>query len=151
MGSVVPLRPQPWFARRRRRSFLRTARLDAVGWGALLGACSAAAAASVPVLRPTGWPLPARAGAGPAAVVTALVVLDRRKWRAMETGFSFTDDPALTAAVVDRLVADGLPARLDQGPGRPGIRYANRYGRRIETALGALLSPRTDESQGAEA
>ena len=146
-----PLMPPTARSLRRRRPFLRTARLNAVGWGARLGACTAAAAASAPVTRRTGWSLLIRAGAGPAAVVTALVVLDRRRWRAMEAGLSFTDDAALTAAVVDRLVADGLPVHLDEGPGKPGIRYANRYGRRIETALEALLSPRTDESQGAEA
>lgn len=146
---VVHLRPQPRFVRRRRRAFLRTAQLNAVGRSALLGACTAGAGASVPVLRRTGWPLPARAGAGSAAVLLALVALDRRKWRAMEAGLSFTDDAALTAAVADRLVADGLPVRLDESRGRPGIRFANRYRWRVEAALEGLLSPRTDDGRPA--
>ena len=81
-------------SRHRQRRFLRTARLNAVGFGAVGGTCLVAAALCAPALRRTGWPLLIRAAPGPVVVVTGLVALDRRKWAGMVTSFSFTDDPA---------------------------------------------------------
>lgn len=124
---------------RPRRRFLRTAQLNAVGFSALGGACLAAAAACAPALRSTDWPLAVRAAAGPVLVVTGLVVLDRRKWAGMETGFSFTDDPVIMRAVADQLTARGLPVSLEErAPGGPVLRYAHRHARRVHAALADL-------------
>ena len=123
-------------AARRRRPFLRTAQLDAVGLGVLAGACLVAAVACALGVRRTGWPLPARAALGPVAVVSALVVLDRRKWSGTVVGFSFTDDLAATRTVADALIAQGLPVVLEERPpGRPALRYAQRNARRVHVAL----------------
>jgi hypothetical protein len=123
---------------RRRRPFLRTARLDLVGFGALGAACLVAGALTALALRATGWPLSVRAAVGPVIVVIALLVADRRKWSRMETSLSFTDDAARVRAVVDRLVARGLPVVVDEEVGRPRLRYRNRDAARVRAALADL-------------
>lgn len=126
----------PGWTRDRRPRFLRTARLDAVGYAALGGACLAAAAGSGPALRWAGRPAAVRAALGPVVVGTVLVALDRRRWAAMTMGFSFTDDPAATRAVAELLVARGLPVEVEAD--RPGLRYAHRDARRVHAALADL-------------
>lgn len=125
-----------------RHHFLRTARLNAVGFSALGGACLAAAAISSLALQKTGWPPAIRAVLGPVVVVTGLVALDRRKWAAMSTSSSFTDDVAATQAVADQLNALGLPVDVEEvPPGQPALRYAHRHARQVHTALGDLGIP----------
>ncbi|SDN75344.1 hypothetical protein [Geodermatophilus sp. DSM 45219] len=128
---MTPRAPR-WTGDRRPR-FPRTARLDAVGHAALGGACLAAAAGSALALRWTGRPPAVRAALGPVVVVTGLVALDRRRWAAMTTGLSSTDDAAATRVVADLLVARGLPVEVDEQ--RPGLRYAHRDARRVHAAL----------------
>jgi hypothetical protein len=79
-----------------------------------------------------------RAAVGPVIVVIALLVADRRKWSRMETSLSFTDDAARVRAVVDRLVARGLPVVVDEEVGRPRLRYRNRDAARVRAALADL-------------
>jgi hypothetical protein len=121
----------------RARSFLRTARLNVVGYAALIGACLVAAVGSASALRTTGWPPVLRAAVGPVVVVLVLVAADRRKWSRMETSFSFTDDPAELRTVADRLLAQGLPVRVEEDQG-PAITYRHRDARRVHAALRQL-------------
>jgi hypothetical protein len=123
---------------RRQRSFLRTARLNAVGHASLAGACLLGGSVSALALAPTGWPLPVRAAVGPVAVVTALLAADRRKWARMETTFAFTDDVLAMRAVADQLVAQGLPVTLDVEDWGPRLRYRNRDAARVHAALNDL-------------
>jgi hypothetical protein len=117
---------------------LRTARLNAVGYAALAGACLVAGFVSGLALAPTGWRLLLRVVVGPLVVLVALVIADRRKWGRMETGFSFTDDVATTRAVADRLTARGLPVTLDVDQWGPSLRYRNRAAARVRAALADL-------------
>jgi len=130
-GPSGDLRP----GRRRPRPFLRTARLDAVGYGALVAACLVAAPVGALALGATGWPLPVRDLVGPLVVVLALLVADRRKWARMQTSFSFTDDVATMRAVADQLTARGLPVTLDVERWGPSLRYRNRDAKRVHAAL----------------
>lgn len=143
-GACVDRSDVTYSARSRHRQgrFLRTARLNAVGFGALGGVCLVAAALCAPALRRTGWPLLFRAAPGPVVVVTGLVVLDRRKWAGMVTSSSFTDDPAEMRAVADRLGALGLPVSLEERPpGTPVLRYAHRHARQVHAALADMGVP----------
>ena len=124
--------------RRPRRSVLRSAQLNAVGHAALAGACLGAGLLTAFALQVTGWPLPLRAAVGPVVVLTALVVADRRKWARMETSFSFTDDPAELRGVGARLVARGLPVRIDTDDRGPRLSYRNRDAARVQAALAEL-------------
>jgi|tagenome__1003787_1003787.scaffolds.fasta_scaffold20381940_2 hypothetical protein len=132
-GPTAELRP----GHLRAWSVLRTARLNAVGYAALMGACLVAGAVTAVLLQGTGWPMPLRAALGPVLVVLALVVADRRKWARMETSFSFTDDVATMRAVADRLLAQGLPIRVRDEWG-PSMVYRNGDARRVHAALAEL-------------
>ncbi|MCZ2818138.1 hypothetical protein [Modestobacter sp. VKM Ac-2984] len=119
-----------------RRHFLRTARLNAVGFSALGGACLAAAATGALASRWTSRPPVLGAALGPVVVLTGLVALDRRKWAGTTTSFSFADDAATTRAVADQLVARGLPVDVEEHPpGSPALRYAHRHARQVHAAL----------------
>jgi hypothetical protein len=133
-GPTAELRP----GHLRTWSFLRTARLNAVGYAALVGACLVAGAVTAVLLQATGWPMPVRAALGPVLVVLALVVADRRKWARMETGFSFTDDVATMRAVAGRLVAQGVPVTFDVEDAAPKLRYRNGDARRVHATLAEL-------------
>ncbi|MCZ2839566.1 hypothetical protein [Modestobacter sp. VKM Ac-2985] len=125
-----------------RRHFLRTARLNAVGFSALGGVCLVAATTGALALRWTGRPPVIGAALGPAVVLTGLVALDRRKWAGTTTGFSFTDDAAATRAVADQLAARGLPVDVEEHPpGSPALRYAHRHARQMQAALEDLGIP----------
>lgn len=132
--------PRPLLSHRRRWAFLRTAQLNAIGWSTLGAAVLTSAAMSGVALRATGWPIVARIGAGPTAVLAVLVTLDRRKWRAMETHFSFSDDVDHTRSVVEQMVAEGLPVTFEDRDGRAEIRYSNRYARRVHAAVERLMA-----------
>ena len=138
-GPTAPLAP----GHRRPRPVLRTARLNAVGYAALAGACLVAGFVSGLAMVPTAWPLLLRVVVGPVVVLVSLVIADRRKWGRMETGFSFTDDVATVRAVADRLTARGLPVTLDEERGGPSLRYRNRDAKQVHAAL-ADLGIRTD-------
>jgi hypothetical protein len=131
--------PQRYLFRRRRPAppFLRTAQLNAVGFAALGGVCLAAGVVTALALRTTGWSLASSAAVGPLVVLVGLVVADRRKWARMESSFSFTDDAAELRRVGNRLIAQGLPVRVDDDP-EPRLRYRNGDARRVYAALAEL-------------
>lgn len=124
---------------------LRTARLNRVGCSALVAATCVAGAAAHLIGELSGL------GAGPAVTVTVagllalpttVLVLDRRRWSAMSTSWSWTDDAAEVVAVADRLRADGIEvtvsglttAELRRGP-RPSLVFRQRDSRRVRAAL----------------
>jgi hypothetical protein len=122
----------------RARPFLRTARLNAVGYSALVGACLVAAVVSALALRATGWPQGLRAGVGPLVVVLALLGADRRKWARMETSFSFSDDARDLRSIADRLAAQNLPATVEVDGRVLVLRYRNGDAARVHAALDGL-------------
>jgi hypothetical protein len=130
-GDLRPYRPRP-------RPWLRTARLNAVGYAALLAACLLAGVVTAVVLRATGWPLPLRAALGPMVVVLALVVGDRRKWSRTETSFSFSDDSTDMRSVAARLAAQNLPVTVDVAGRVLVLRYRNGDRGRVHAALHSL-------------
>jgi hypothetical protein len=138
----VPMRtgPEQYLSRRgpRPRPFLRTAQLNAVGWSALAGVCLVAGVLTALTLRATGWHPALRGAVGAVGVLAALVVADRRKWGRMETGFSFTDDAVELRRVGNRLIAQGLPVRVDEEQWGPRLRYRHRDARRVHAALAEL-------------
>ncbi|OFE15168.1 hypothetical protein BA895_22860 [Humibacillus sp. DSM 29435] len=95
-----------------------------VGWSALLGACLVAAAVGVgaagAIARPRGWG--AVLGVFP---LGAVVMLDRRRWAAMETGFGWGGSEVEVARLVSELAELGVITRVDtasnaEGWGQPG-------------------------------
>jgi hypothetical protein len=130
-GDLRPGRPRP-------RPWLRTARLNAVGYAALLAACSLAGVITAVVLRGTGWPLTIRAVIGAVAVLLALVGADRRKWSQMETSLSFTDDATDMQWVADRLAAQNLPVAVGVEGRVLVLRYRNGDTARVHAALANL-------------
>lgn len=76
---------------------------------------------------------------GPIVVLVVLVTLDRRKWRAIKTHLSFSDDVDHTRSVAEQMVTQGLPVTFEDRDGRPEIRYSNRYARRVHAAVERLM------------
>ena len=100
-----------WRARQPRRSWFRTARLDVVGWSALLGTCLVAAAAGVAVATALGRPRPY--GAACAIVPLAAVVLaDRRRWARMRSSVGWGGSVEDVARVVALLEDRGIHTRV---------------------------------------
>lgn len=111
----------------RRRPWLRTAQLNIVGWSALLGACTAAAAAGVLLARAlglSGW-LGALLALFP---VGAVVVADRRRWAAMETSYGWSGSVGEVAQIAEELRSQGVDATI-----RPDPRYEQPWWDRIES------------------
>lgn len=102
--------------RLRRRPWLRTAQLNAVGWAAQVGACIVAAAVGVAAARVVG--LPSGAGAVLAVVPLGAVLLaDRKRWAAMETGLGWGGSVDAVAAIAAELRAQGVVTHVDiDGP-----------------------------------
>ncbi len=110
----------PWPHRLgRRRSWLRTAQLNAVGWSALLGACLVAAAVGVgaagAIAGPRWWG--AVLGILP---LGAVVMLDRSQWAAMETGYGWGGSEVEVARIVSELAELGVITRADTAPNAEG-------------------------------
>lgn len=105
--SAAPLRP----GRRPRRHWLRTARLNAVGWAALAGACVVAAALSVAAA--SALALPSWTGALCAVTPLGAVVLaDRRRWAAMESGFGWGGSVDEVTTIVAELEVQGVACHV---------------------------------------
>ena len=119
----------PWLRRRgKRHSFLRTAQLNAVGWAALFGACLVAAAAgvgaAVAIAVPRWWG--AVLGVLPLA---AVVMLDRRRWAAMQTSFGWGGSEVDVARIVSELAELGIITSVRTEPNAEGWgEPADRWG-----------------------
>ena len=110
-ASAEYLEPSGGCRRRRRRSWLRTARLNVVGWSALVGACLVAAALGLVSVTALGWPR--SLGAACAVIpVAGVVFADRRRWARMETGFGWGGSMEEVTRIADELEAEGVHARV---------------------------------------
>ena len=109
--AAAPLRP----GRIRRHHWLRTARLNAVGWTALLGLCLVAAAVGVAI----AWAVAVPSWWGAALAVLplgAVVLLDRRRWAAMETSFGWGGSVAEVADIAAQLANQGVTTQVHAEP-----------------------------------
>ena len=106
------LEPSGWWRGRRRRSWLRTATLNAVGWSALLGLCLLTGV--VGVVTAGALSLPRPLGAACAVIpLIGVVVADRRRWARMETGFGWGGSAVGVARIVAELESQGIRARVE--------------------------------------
>lgn len=109
--EAAPLR----HGRASRHYWLRTARLNAVGWAALLGLCLAAAAVGVATARAIAVPSWCGASLG-VLPLGAVVLLDRRRWAAMETSFGWGGSEADVAHIASELANQGVTAQVHTEP-----------------------------------
>lgn len=136
--SAEYLQPSGWRRRGRRRSWLRTARLNVVGWSALLGTCLVVAALGIVTATAVGWP---RAlGAAAAVIPVAMVVFaDRRRWARMETSVGWGRSTEEVARIADELEAEGVYARVrSEAPGSPWRVRAEPPSDKAEATTAAL-------------
>jgi hypothetical protein len=71
--------------------------------------------------------------------LVTLVVVDRRRWGRLWTGYSWGDTPEATESAGRELKRRGLVVATRMYPdGRLGLRYRNRDGRRVARALSQL-------------
>ena len=136
----------------RRRSWLRTARLNLVGWAALLGVCLLTAAAGLAASAATRAPLPLGAAFGVAPLLVVFL-LDRRRWSRMPTTFNWGGSVPDVAQIVADLDARGVRAyvvtqetatawgdsthRHTSSPDakEAGLEYANRDAKVVDAVL----------------
>jgi hypothetical protein len=121
----------------RRTRLFRTAQLNVVGWLALTGWVIAWSA--VFGFMSARWLGTTLVGAISGAVVGlgVLLVVDRRKWGAMETSIGWTDDPEQVEAAARWLAARGIDVRCELPPGHsPQLTYRTRDNRRVMRELG---------------
>ena len=134
---------------RQRRPWFRITLLAGPGWVALVAVCVAAGALGVLTARAIGlWPwLGALLAAAPVGVV---VVLDRRRWAASSTSFSWGASAEEVTSVVEELRRRGVGTHLEvhpdpdrsHSPGSPGERTASLayVNRDAETVRAVLLA-----------
>jgi hypothetical protein len=91
----------------------RTARLNIVGWAAVVGSCLAAAGLGFALGRLSGLPIAVTAPAAALLALALLVAADRRKWRAMLTGYGWGGTEAEVAAVAAELLRRGVVASVE--------------------------------------
>jgi hypothetical protein len=119
-----------------RPRLLRTAELNAAGWGAVVLLSLAGAGVAHVAARVSGSTSKAPAPVGALACLVALVAADRQRWGRMETGYSWTDDPEDVVRTGVLLQRHGVPVRVDTDDQRgPRLRYRNRDARRVRREL----------------
>lgn len=93
----------------RRHHWLRTARLNLVGWSALLGLCVVAGAGGMALSGAVGS-TPLYGSAGAVLPFVAVVLVDRRRWARMPTSFGWGGSMDDVTHVVALLEARGVHA-----------------------------------------
>lgn len=137
-SSAEYLQPPGWRRRGGRRSWLRTARLNVVGWSALLGACLVVAALGIATTTALGWPR-ALGAAGAVIPVVAVVFADRRRWARMETSVDWGGSVEEVARIADELAAEEVHARVRPDvPGPPWRVRADPFHDKAEARTVAL-------------
>src|SRR4051812_36535545 len=139
-GQMIRRRASAYLSRRRglhlRPRLLRTAELNAAGWGAVVLLSLAGAGIAHGAARASGSTSKALAPVGALACLVALVAADRRRWGRMETSYSWTRDPDDVARIGVLLQRHGVPVRVDTDDERgPRLRYRNRDARRVRREL----------------
>ena len=127
---------RPGKPRRRRRMF-RTAKLNIVGWAAVVGSCLAAAGLGFVTGRLLGLPIAVIAPAAALLPLAVLAAADRRKWRAMLAGYGWGGTEAEVSAVVAELLRRGVVANVaiwgeDESA---SLQYRNADTKAVETVL----------------
>jgi hypothetical protein len=114
----------------------RSTRLNPVGWAAVAAFCLVGAATGYGISLLVGWPVTVCLVIGVLLCLTTLVVLDRRRWGQLWTGYSWGDSPEATERVGTELKRRGLAVETRQyADGRVGLHYRHRDGRRVARAL----------------
>ena len=148
-GHVICRRASAYLSPRRgfhpRVRLLRTAELNAAGWGTVVLLSLTGAGIAHVAARASGSTSKAAAPVGALSCLVALVAVDRRRWGRMETGYSWTDDPEDVARTAALLQRHGVPVRVDMDNERgPRLRYRNRDARQVRRELqraGFVLPP----------
>ena len=124
---------------RRHRPFLRTARLNLVGWLAVVGSCLAAAGLGFAAGWLLGLPRPVTASVGGLLPLALLVAADRRRWAAMFVGYRWGGTPAEVSAVVADLNGRGVAAsaEIDSDGQKASLQYRNADAEVVHTVLAA--------------
>ena len=130
----------PLTSGRAHRHLLRTARLNLVGWLALLLLCAMAGTVAALLGNAVGWPWWVTGACAVLLVLAGVVGLDRRRWAGMSTSFSWTDDPAEVGTVVEALRQRGLPVEMiiDPDDGTPRLSCRNRHAKRVQALIATL-------------
>src|SRR5687768_1408827 len=82
--------------RPRRFGLFRSAQLNPVGWAAVAALCLAGAAIGYGISSLVGWPVRVWPVIGALLCLTTLVVMDRRRWGRVWSGYSWGDTPEAT-------------------------------------------------------
>jgi len=126
----------------------RTARLNIVGWAAVLGSCLAAAGLGFALGRLSGLPIAVTAPAAALLPLALLVAADRRKWRAMLTGYGWGGTEAEVSAAAAELLRRGVVANVEiwrEGEDESvSLQYRNADARVVATVLAELGIPPMD-------
>ncbi len=120
-----------------RRHLLRTARLNAAGRAALVGGCAAAGGLGWALGRLPAVPAGLSVPVGGLLPLLLVVGADRRRWRAMRTGYGWGGTPDQVAAVVADLAERGVRATTElSADGTQGsLRYRNADARAVRVVL----------------
>jgi ABC-type xylose transport system permease subunit len=133
-------RPSRWGRQRLRRYRLfRTAQLNPVGWAAVAALCLIGAATGYAIGVVVGWPVGVWLVIGALLCLSTLVVVDRRRWGRLWTGYSWGDNPQAAERVGAELKRRGLAVETRTDcVGGVSLRYRHRDGRRVARALTEL-------------
>jgi hypothetical protein len=119
---------------RRHRHLFHNARLNAVGWAALIAASLASAALGAAAATLVGRTAGVGAAVGLPLVVLVLVVLDRRRTWLRPIGFGWTEELAEVEAVGQELSRRGLEVSVQEDP--PRLTFRRRDQRVVAEVLG---------------
>jgi hypothetical protein len=133
-------RPSRWGGRRlRRHGLFRTARLNLVGWAAVAALCLVGAATGYAISVLVGWPVAVWPVIGILLCLGTLVVVDRRRWGRLWTGYSWGATPQATEGVGTELKRRGLEVETrTDSVGGVSLRYRHRDARRVARVLTEL-------------
>lgn len=128
---------------RRRRRMFRTAKLNIVGWAAVLGICLAAAGLGFAAGQFFRLPLAVTASVGGLLPLAILAAADRRKWRAMLAGYGWGGTEDEVTAVAAELLRRGVVAHVEiwGEDDSVSLQYRNGDAKVVETVLAELGIP----------
>jgi hypothetical protein len=124
----------------------RTARLNIVGWAAVVGSCLAAAGLGFASGRFFGLPIAVTASAAALLPLVLLVAADRRKWRASLTAYGWGGTEAEVSAVAAELLRRGVVANVEiwGEDESASLQYRNADAGVVATVLAELGIPGMD-------
>lgn len=117
----------------------RSAQLNLFGWMAVAALCLIGAATGYGIGSLAGGPVAVWLVIGAVLCPVMLVVVDRRRWGRLWTGYSWDDTPEATESAGRELKRRGLAVTTTMSrDGRIALRYRNRDGRQVARALSQL-------------